>query len=59
MAESLGISSTLLYDWIRAAEEEGSDAVRGRGNRTEVGEELWQLRRKNRELEQELEFLKK
>lgn len=59
IAESLGVSQSLLFKWLKASQKEGLDAFRGHGKRTAAEEELWQLRRKNRELEMELEFLKK
>lgn len=59
VAKSLQLNPVLLSRWLKAAETEGADAFRGRGNRTAVEEELHQLRQKNKQLEQELEFLKK
>jgi transposase len=59
IAESLDIHVSLLTKWIRASREEGSDAFRGQGKRTALEEEIWRLRLQNKQLEQELEFLKK
>lgn len=59
VSKNLGIAETLLSKWVRAARDEGADAFRGQGKRTEHEDEVWRLKRKNRELEQELEFLKK
>lgn len=59
IAESLDIHVSLLTKWIRASREEGSDAFRGHGKRTALEEEIWRLRLQNKQLEQELEFLKK
>jgi len=59
VAESLGVSTALLYRWRRAQAEEGADAFRGNGNRTTVEEELYRLRKENAELREEKEILKK
>ena len=59
VAESLKIDSSLLSKWVRASQEEGSDAFRGHGKRTALEEEVWRLKLENKQLSQELEFLKK
>ena len=59
VAENLNIHVSLLSKWMRASREEGADAFRGQGKRTAVEEEMWRLKLKNKQLEQELEFLKK
>lgn len=59
VAASLDISPSLLSKWINASNEEGSDAFRGRGKRTAMEEENWRLQRENKQLKEELEFLKK
>jgi len=59
IAESLGVSSSLLSRWVRSKASEGNDAFRGRGRRTQLDEENWQLRQQVKRLEQELKFLKK
>jgi len=50
---------SILSNWQKSIEAEGEEAFRGQGKRTRVEEELWQLKKKNRELEMELEFVKK
>lgn len=59
VATSLGISQSLLCKWMKASEEEGSDAFRGHGKRTAAEDEVHQLRMRVKTLEQELEFIKK
>jgi len=59
VVNSLDIDASLLSKWIRASSDEGADAFRGQGKRSGVEEEIWQLKVKNKQLEQELEFLKK
>ena len=56
-AESLGLAPELLYRWRRDAKEQGGDAFRGKGNRTE--QELDRLRKENADLKEEQEILKK
>ena len=58
-ASALGIAENLLYRWRQKLEEEGTDAFRGRGNRTALEEENRQLRLENRRLREETEILKK
>jgi transposase len=59
VASSLKIDPSLLSKWVRASQEEGSDAFRGHGKRTALEEEVWRLKLENKQLSQELEFLKK
>lgn len=59
VADSLNIQVSLLSKWIAASRDEGADAFRGHGKRTALEEEVWRLKLKNKQLEQELEFLKK
>jgi transposase len=59
VAVSLGVDQSLLSKWIAASRDEGTDAFRGHGKRTALEEEVWRLKLKNKQLEQELEFLKK
>ena len=59
VVNSLDIDASLLSKWIRASSDEGADAFRGQGKRSGVEEEIWQLKVKNKQLEQEPEFLKK
>lgn len=59
VASSLKIDPSLLSKWVRASQEEGPDAFRGHGKRTALEEEVWRLKLENKQLSQELEFLKK
>ena len=56
MAEELGISSESLRRWIRQHEVDSGERE---GLTTEEREELSRLRRENKTLRQEREFLKK
>jgi transposase len=58
-AKSLGISPWTLSRWIKAAKSEGSEAFRGQGQRTAEQQELYELRQRVRQLEEERAILKK
>lgn len=58
-AESLGVDTSLLYQWKKQLESEGAEAFRGNGNRTALEEENRQLKLENRRLREEAEILKK
>ena len=59
VAQSLKVDQSVLSRWITQSEQEGADAFRGQGKRTALEQEIWHLKLKNKQLEQELEFLKK
>jgi len=59
VAKNLGIAQVTLSRWIKAAKEEGKSAFRGNGKRTADEQEILELRRRIKELEQEREILKK
>lgn len=59
VAESLGVDHSLVRYWIRTLRNEGAEAFRGHGKRTAADEETWRLKLKVKQLEEELEFLKK
>jgi len=59
VAASLDVHQSLLSKWVREQKEQGGEAFRGSGTRTAIEEELWRLRHENKQLSQELEFLKK
>jgi transposase len=59
VAASLNIDQSLLSKWVKSSELEGADAFRGHGKRTALEEEVWRLKLQNKQLTQELEFLKK
>jgi transposase len=59
VAASLDVNPSLLTKWIQASRADGAEAFRGHGKRTAQEEEIWRLKLKNKQLEQELEFLKK
>ena len=56
MAEDLGIASESLRRWVRQHEVDGGERE---GLTTDEREELGRLRRENKTLKQEREFLKK
>lgn len=58
-ATSLGVPAWNLARWVRAAKEQGSDAFRGNGKRTNQEQEIFDLRQKVKQLEEEKEILKK
>ena len=58
-AQSLDISPWTLSRWIKAARAEGAEAFRGHGQRTPQEQELYELRQKVRQLEEERAILKK
>jgi transposase len=58
-ASSLGVPAWSLSRWVRAAKDEGGDAFRGNGKRTAQEQEIADLRRKVKQLEEEKEILKK
>jgi transposase len=58
-ANSLGISDRNLARWLKDAKLQGSDAFRGNGTRTSQEQEIFDLRQKVKQLEEEKEILKK
>lgn len=58
-AADLGIDATMLRSWVRLLSADGTDAFRGRGNRTAMDAEMTRMRREIAELRQEREILKK
>ncbi len=58
-AQSLGISPWTLSRWIKVAKNEGTEAFRGQGQRTSEQQELYELRQRVRQLEEERAILKK
>ena len=59
VAKSLDISEVSLYRWIKASKKDGVEAFRGNGQRTDKEQEIFELKRKIKELEEEREILKK
>ena len=57
-AQSLGISPWTMSRWVKAAKHEGSEAFRGQGQRTAEQQELYELRQRVRQLEEERSILK-
>ena len=57
--ESLGIDTSMLYQWRKQLQSDGAEAFRGNGNRTAVEEENRQLKLENRRLREEADILKK
>lgn len=58
-ATSLSIPAWSLSRWVRAAKQEGQQDFRGNGNRTAQEQEIADLRRRVKQLEEEKEILKK
>ena len=58
-AADLGIPVNALYRWKKDLTENGNEAFRGNGQRTEADAELMRLRRENAELRMERDILKK
>ena len=58
-AQDLGVHVTVIREWAKKLEQEGFDAFRGHGNRTEAEGELARLRRENAILREERDILKK
>lgn len=58
-AISLAIPPWSLSRWVRASKQEGQQAFRGNGNRTAQEQEIADLRRRVKQLEEEKEILKK
>lgn len=59
LGEKFDVPADLIGKWLRASREEGTDAFRGRGNRTELEAEIARLNKENSDLRQEREILKK
>ena len=53
------IAPNLISKWVTARRNNGSEAFRGRGVRTEIEAENVRLRKENSDLKQEREILKK
>jgi transposase len=58
-AQSLGVSPWTLSRWVKAAQGEGAAAFRGHGQRSAQEQELYELRQRVRQLEEERAILKK
>ncbi|MDQ3252336.1 MAG: transposase [Acidobacteriota bacterium] len=58
-AKSLGVSEWTLARWVRAAGGEGVEAFRGNGTRTAAEQEVFKLRQRVKQLEEERAILKK
>jgi transposase len=58
-AKSLGVSPWTMSRWVKAAKSGGSDAFRGHGQRAPQEQELYELRQRVRQLEEERAILKK
>ncbi len=48
-----------MSPWVKAAKNEGSEALRGQGQRTIEQQELYELRQRVRQLEEARAILKK
>jgi transposase len=58
-ATSLSISAWNLSRWVKAAKADGQQAFRGNGHRSAQEQEIFDLRQKVKQLEEEKEILKK
>jgi transposase len=58
-ASSLSISAWNLARWVQAAKKQGQQAFPGNGNRTPQEQEIFDLRQRIKQLEEEKEILKK
>lgn len=58
-AKSLGVSPWTLSRWVRAAKGEGDEAFRGQGQRTAEQQQIYDLQRQVKQLEEERAILKK
>ena len=56
---ALGIAPSQLYKWQREFAQDGIDAFPGNGKVSSTDEELHRLRRENKRLTEERDFLKK
>ena len=55
-AADLGIGESMLHKWRKLGQQDGDDAFRGQGNRTETEAELARLRREIEVLKMEGEI---
>jgi transposase len=58
-ATSLSIPAWSLSRWVSPAKKDGQDAFRGNGNRSAQEQEIFNLRRTVKQLEEEKDILKK
>jgi transposase len=58
-AQSLGIPAWSLSRWVSSAKREGQQAFRGNGNRSAQEQEIFELRQRVKQLEEEKDILKK
>ena len=58
-AQSLGIPPWSLSRWVSSSKKEDKDAFRGKGNRTAQEQEIFDLRQRVKQLEEEKDILKK
>jgi len=58
-AADLGINESMLRDWDKKLIQQGSEAFRGNGVRTEQDARIASLERENRTLREERDILKK
>ena len=59
VSRKLGIHEKTVYRWLSEYRKDGRDAFPGKGHLKPVDEELRQLRRQVRDLQEEKEILKK
>lgn len=59
VARSLGVSPWSISRWVKAQQVEGPEAFRGQGVRSAAEQEIFELRQKVKQLEEEKQILKK
>ena len=59
LGEKFDVAPGLIGEWVKAKQAEGTEAFRGRGNRTELEAENARLRKEVKDLREEQEILKK
>ena len=58
VAKELGFNDGTVYDWVRKFKDDPANFMPGSGNQKPEDEELRRLRAKNKQLEDEIAFLK-
>jgi transposase len=59
VAKNLEVTAWTISRWVKEASKEGEEAFRGNGNRTAEEQEIAELKRQIRQLEEERAILKK
>ena len=59
VAKETGAHEATVYEWLKKYRENPGDFMPGKGNMRQTDKQIKDLEKRNKELEQELEFLKK